>query len=199
MIATFSSSTPKTASAPPWSWTGRCSTAPSRRPVEIGHTAVLGNRRECGCGGRGCLETLISRPALLSAFASHTRQTTPAWSNLVEALSAKATPPAWLSPRLDAAAIVIGGALNTSGLGRVILTGALAELPDSIIKPLGEKICNASLAGRLGQVTVETAPRRRSLGMQQAVFNRLLVPTVDWSRPCEPAPSSTPKLAASNH
>ena len=27
---------------------------------EIGHTPIPGNNRLCGCGGRGCLETLAS-------------------------------------------------------------------------------------------------------------------------------------------
>src|SRR5205823_1026498 len=31
---------------------------------EIGHVAVQGNNRQCGCGAIGCLETLISRPGL---------------------------------------------------------------------------------------------------------------------------------------
>jgi predicted NBD/HSP70 family sugar kinase len=151
---------------------------------EIGHTTVIGNRRPCGCGGRGCLETLISRPALLSAFASASRQPDATWADVVASLEGRADAPRWLVPRLDATAMVLGGALNTSGLGRVLLAGALAELPPPIIAQLTRKICDASLSGRLGQVTVELAPRRRTRGLLQAVFSRLLAPTADWSKPC---------------
>jgi len=163
---------------------------------EIGHTTVLGNRRQCGCGGRGCLETLISRPALLSAFATASRQPDAVWADVVASLAARYDAPRWLVPRLDAAAMVIGGALNTSGLGRVLLAGALAELPEAIIAELTTKICDASLSGRLGQVTVECAPRRRTRGLLQAVFSRVLIPTADWSKPCEVTPRETARAAA---
>ena len=36
---------------------------------EIGHTPVAGNVRQCGCGNRGCLETLISEPWLVRSLA----------------------------------------------------------------------------------------------------------------------------------
>jgi predicted NBD/HSP70 family sugar kinase len=163
---------------------------------EIGHTTVIGNRRPCGCGGRGCLETLISRPALLSAFATASRQPDAVWSDVLAALSSRREAPRWLAPRLDATAMVLGGALNTSGLGRVLLAGALAELPEPIIAELTKKICDASLSGRLGQVTVECAPRRRTRGLLQAVFSRLLIPTADWSKPCEATPEAPARAAS---
>jgi predicted NBD/HSP70 family sugar kinase len=164
---------------------------------EIGHTAVFGNRRKCGCGGRGCLETLIARPALLEGFASASRRPDVGWSDVIEALSSRSEAPSWLSWRLEATAMVIGGALNTSGLGRVLLVGALAELPQPIIEQLMKKICEASLRGRLGEVTVECAPRRRTLGLLQAVFSRLLMPTTDWSQPCAVEPEPPLARAAS--
>ena len=99
-------------------------------------------------------------------------------------------------PRLDAAAVVIGGALNTSGLGRVLLAGALAELPEAIIAELTTKICDASLSGRLGQATVECAPRRRTRGLLQAVFSRVLIPTADWSKPCGDTERVTARAAS---
>jgi predicted NBD/HSP70 family sugar kinase len=163
---------------------------------EIGHTMIIGNQRQCGCGGRGCLETLISRPALLAAFASASRQPRAVWSDVVASLAARADAPRWLVSRLDATAMVIGGALNTAGLGRVLLAGALAELPEAIIAELTRKICNASLGGRMGQVTVECAPRRRTRGLLQAVFSRLLIPTADWSKPCGGSPAMPARAAA---
>src|SRR3954447_818955 len=38
---------------------------------EIGHVAVPGNDRRCGCGAVGCLETLISRRGFLASAAEH--------------------------------------------------------------------------------------------------------------------------------
>jgi predicted NBD/HSP70 family sugar kinase len=42
---------------------------------EFGHTPVFGNRRRCGCGAVGCLETLVSERGLLESFAGS--QSTP--------------------------------------------------------------------------------------------------------------------------
>jgi predicted NBD/HSP70 family sugar kinase len=163
---------------------------------EIGHTTVIGNPRMCGCGGRGCLETLISRPALLAAFGEEMRTAGPTWEQLVNQVAALTEPPQWLVERLDAAAMVIGGSLNTSGLGRVVITGALAELPPPVLTAMTKRIHAASLSGRLGQVTVVCAPRRRALGMLQAVFSRELTATADWKHPCRHGELDVPRLAA---
>ncbi len=37
---------------------------------EIGHTPVLGNHRQCGCGATGCMETLVSLRGLLESFSA---------------------------------------------------------------------------------------------------------------------------------
>ena len=55
---------------------------------EVGHTCVVNNGRECGCGNKGCLETYCSRRGLLKT---------------VEELMAESTEPTMLSelPDLD--------------------------------------------------------------------------------------------------
>ncbi|HOM61398.1 MAG TPA: ROK family transcriptional regulator [Anaerohalosphaeraceae bacterium] len=44
---------------------GRLISGATRRSGEIGHITILPNGPQCGCGHRGCLEALISGPALL--------------------------------------------------------------------------------------------------------------------------------------
>ena len=80
--------------------------------------------------------------------------------------------------------------------GEIVLAGALAELPEAVIGQLTRKICDASLGGRLGQVSVECAPRRRTRGLLQAVFSRLLIPTADWSKPCGSNPGTQARAAS---
>jgi predicted NBD/HSP70 family sugar kinase len=165
---------------------------------EIGHTKVVGAELACGCGGRGCLETLISRSALRRAFAATVGRPRVSWPELVASLSESRSVPPWLLQRLDAAATVFGASLNTSGLERVVLTGALAELPDTALDALTDRVRTACLGGRMGRLRVVRAPRRRALGLLRAVFSRLLVPTSDWRVPCGrlPAPSQRPRHAA---
>ena len=67
---------------------GRLYTSPLPLSVELGHTPVLGNRRKCGCGAFGCVETLISKRGLIRSYASEHQSAGPAWESLQEAVAA---------------------------------------------------------------------------------------------------------------
>ncbi|MDA3962109.1 MAG: ROK family transcriptional regulator [Planctomycetota bacterium] len=123
---------------------------------ELGHTPVLGRRRRCGCGATGCLETLLAAPRLQRCD----------------------------DKDLDAAGAIVGAALNTLGLARVVLTGALAELAPARLQRLRAAITGSALAARLGSIAIDTAPRRRALGLHQAVHTALLDRTDNWRYPC---------------
>ena len=97
---------------------------------EIGHTPVLGNRRQCGCGATGCMETLVSLRGLLESFSIATRGGKKSWAQLREHIVQDGIEP-WLAHSLDAAAAIIAGSLNVLGLRRVVITGSLTELPPS--------------------------------------------------------------------
>ncbi len=47
---------------------GRPYQGPLPMSGEIGHTPIPGNTRPCGCGGRGCLETLASERGLIQSL-----------------------------------------------------------------------------------------------------------------------------------
>ena len=44
---------------------GQLRTGPLPVSAEVGHSPIPGNRRTCGCGSIGCLETLLTRRGLL--------------------------------------------------------------------------------------------------------------------------------------
>jgi len=154
---------------------GRLYTGPLPLSGELGHTPVLGNTRQCGCGATGCVETLISRKGLI-ASATDEMGIAPTWPQLLASL-ADGPPPGWLQRSLDAAAIVVASALNVLGLRQVILTGALAELPPSAISYLSERISADAMWARFGTITCTTAPRHRQAGMVSlAIEHTLLAP-----------------------
>jgi predicted NBD/HSP70 family sugar kinase len=139
---------------------------------EIGHIPVPGNDRRCGCGGMGCLETLISRAGLIASAAEHGERR--AWPALVEHLRAGPLP-AWLAGSLESAALDIAGALNLLGLRQVVLTGAFDELPASCVDALREGVHRYAMWARFGEVSFRTAPRRRQAGMVSSALERMLV------------------------
>jgi predicted NBD/HSP70 family sugar kinase len=160
---------------------GKLYTNPLPLSGEVGHTLVLGNQRPCGCGAVGCLETLISIRGLLQTFADNSRGTPNTWPALVKYLAERGVAP-WLAETLDAAAVVIAGALNVLGLRRLIVTGSLTELPPAVLRYLSSAISRGALWGRFGKIDVEGAPRRRIAGLVSVGIDRLVVPTADGAR-----------------
>jgi N-acetylglucosamine repressor len=143
---------------------------------EIGHTPVPGNTRRCGCGGVGCMETLISVRGLLESFAAAAPGQGNSWAALGEYLSQNNVMPLWLAQALDAAAAAIGGAMNVVGLSRVVITGNLTELPPMVMGYLSQAIQNGAMWAKFGRVECVTAPRRRTAGMVAVGIDRLVVP-----------------------
>jgi predicted NBD/HSP70 family sugar kinase len=145
---------------------------------ELGHTPVQGNRRPCGCGAVGCVETLVSRNGLVASLREHQRNESADWPALTDAVRTGRLP-AWLTRSLDAAATVIAGTLNVLGLTRVVVTGSLTELPPTVMKYLSDAIVRSTLWARFGDVVCEAAPRRRMRGLAAAAIDRLLLPSDD--------------------
>ena len=142
---------------------------------EIGHTPVLGNARQCGCGATGCMETLVSLRGLLESLAAATHGKKKSWAQLREHISEKGVEP-WLAHSLDAAATAIAGSLNVLGLRRVVVTGSLTELPPSVLAHLSRAVQNGSMWAKFGQVECVAAPRRRTAGLIAVGLDRLIVP-----------------------
>jgi len=163
---------------------------------ELGHTGVHGNRRPCVCGSIGCLETLVSRQGLLSSFRQHLKRPNASWQALRAHVASRGIEP-WLARSIDAAAIVIAGAINLVGTQDVVLTGDLPDLhPD--VGPLFERrILLHSLISRLGRLTCHIAPRRRILGLIAAAADRVLLPEPELAEPVPNAqlPHASPARA----
>jgi len=154
---------------------GRLQTNPLPISGEIGHTPVFGNTRWCGCGARGCLETLVSRRGLLQSLAEHSKRRNPQWAVLVQRTQQRGVEP-WLARTLDQTAIVIAGALNMVGLQQVIITGALLELTPEVFRHLAQAITCGAMWGRFGKIEVQPAPRRRMAGLIASGLDRLIWP-----------------------
>lgn len=141
---------------------------------ELGHTGVHGNHRVCACGAVGCVETLLSRDGLLTTFRARVRSRTASWSTLTQHVSSRGVEP-WLAKAIDAAAVVIAGAINLVGTQHVVLTGDLPNLHPEIGPMFEQRVRVHSLIGRFGQLICRVAPRRRTLGLVAAAADRFLL------------------------
>jgi predicted NBD/HSP70 family sugar kinase len=157
---------------------GKIFSPPLPMSGEFGHTPVLGNKRPCGCGSVGCLETMVSASGLLRSFAASRPGVNANWPALVKFIAARGVVP-WLAETLDATAFAIAGALNVCGLRRVVVTGGLEELPPAVLRHLAAAIERGALWARWGRVEVEGAPRRRAAGLAAAGMERLVLPMIE--------------------
>ncbi len=151
---------------------------------ELGHTPAAGNDRPCGCGGIGCVETLVSRGGLLASFAQATRKRRaprPTWRQLARHVEQNGVQ-SWLDSALEALAISIAGAINVLGLRQVVITGALTELSPVVLERLGGLVSRSAMWARFGSVTCVGAPRRRAAGLVVAAIDRVLFRGYDASQ-----------------
>ena len=141
---------------------------------ELGHTGVHGNTRRCTCGAVGCVETLVSRSGLLRSFREHSRRGRATWAMVAEHV-AEAGVEAWLARAIDAAAVVIAGAINLVGTQDVVLMGDLPNLHRDVGEAFQQRIQLHSLIGRFGRLSCTVAPQRRGLGLVAAAADRVLL------------------------
>jgi len=148
---------------------------------EIGHIPIPGNDRPCGCGGRGCLETLASQRGMIQSLreALGTAARSPLTFADVVA-SAERKLPGWMRVTFDAIATCVSGALNLYGVRRAVLVGRITELPPLATDYLIDVIQRASMWSRFADVSVTLAPKRISRGLVVAGIHRFVMP-VDWS------------------
>lgn len=174
---------------------GRLYSGPLPLSGELGHTPVIGNQRRCGCGAVGCVESLVSQEGLLKSLAQARGRRGQSWEALIHTLEKEGLPD-WLKETLQATAVVIAGALNVSGLRRVVLTGSLNELPPKVCGFLSEAIVQGSLWARFGTVVCEVADRQRALGLVAVGLDRVLLPEAATGSPATPPLSPFPTSAS---
>ncbi len=147
---------------------------------EIGHTPIAGNERQCGCGNRGCLETLIAERWLVQSLVETTGNPDLTFADVCRAAQGPDDLPKFLMLALDATAACIAAILNVCGLKRVVLTGHIRELGPRATDHLIASIRRSAMWSRFDTVEVELVQRRRARGLTIAGIQRVIMPT-DWT------------------
>ena len=145
---------------------------------EIGHTPIPGNNRACGCGGRGCVETLANERGMVQSLREAKGSATATFADVIRA--AEKELPQWMRATFDAAAMCIAAGLNAYGVRRVVLVGRITELPVPATDYLIGAIQRSAMWSRFDAVAVTLAPKRRARGLIVAGIQRFVMPA-DWS------------------
>ena len=137
---------------------------------ELGHITVDPRGPRCGCGNRGCLETLAGRRALLDSagVADEAELVTRAERGGVRAQRA-------LRAGAAALAIAVAAAINTFDLPAVVLGGCYARLGRWLAEPFAEELAPRVVSGAPVEVLAsELGPDAAMLGAATEVLRAML-------------------------
>ncbi|MCA9257410.1 MAG: ROK family protein [Phycisphaerales bacterium] len=152
---------------------GHLQTGPLPLVAEVGHSRIPGNRRVCGCGAIGCLETILTRAGLLKTARQHSRNRIRNWAQFINEFGSQDLPN-WLNDTLDDASRIIAIALNTVGVPKVVLIGDLVDLGSGVLERIAKGVNSDALWGRFGNIRIEAAPKQRLLGLTRAAIDRVV-------------------------
>lgn len=124
---------------------------------EIGHVTVRLDGPECGCGRRGCLESITSASAVARRYAERTGETITAAQVVTRAMAGNDAAAAIWAETVDVLAdgLLIGVTLYDPDM--IVLGGGLSEARELLLEPVA-----AALAGKL---TFQTMPAIRRAGL----------------------------------
>lgn len=130
--------------------------------IELGHLPVIDGGAACVCGGRGCIETVLSEDALKSATARLRIEPQP---NALSALWTAAQRREDAAQAVDAIVTPLATGLNAISTllnpELVLLGGALAEIPDAMF----ERIVQTTWRGAFPLIRQSIRIERSRLGL----------------------------------
>jgi len=107
---------------------------------EIGHLQVDAHRLVCGCGGRGCVETVASASALSRRFAAATGRAMPAEAVVDQMLAGNPIATRLWADAIAALAVAVAAAVAVVDCGLVIFGGGMAAAGQRLLDPLREAL-----------------------------------------------------------
>ncbi|MBQ4526747.1 MAG: ROK family transcriptional regulator [Clostridia bacterium] len=122
---------------------------------EFGHVSVDMNGKKCRCGSRGCLETIVSIPAIVEK-ASEICKTEIDIDSLAEAVAKNDELTKYIDYVCEVLAFGINNLINMFDPGAVIICGDILTLGERFISKLRTKLKNISLPGRYVSVMAST-------------------------------------------
>jgi glucokinase len=151
---------------------------------EIGHHTILPDGEPCTCGSRGCLETLVSGPALVAEARKLLELgRAPHLKAILDKSGAELSPQEMaaaakmgdveVARAIGAAASYLGigiaNAVTITGIEHVVITGGLAALGDLILVPVCWEIANRVRMFPPDDVRVECSRLGNSAGTLGAI------------------------------
>ena len=152
---------------------GKLFGGPNGGDTEIGHIVVDKNGERCTCGNKGCLETYVSKNALINSVKTFSKQSQQSKFYNVEEFEVKdifdnyPTDPAAkqaVSQYLEYLCIGINNICNIIRPEVVVLGGAIAKQGKVLTTPI-QQYLNTNLYGKYPKVKVATSTHKNNSGI----------------------------------
>jgi predicted NBD/HSP70 family sugar kinase len=153
--------------------------------ADIGHFIVQAEGEVCGCGNRGCLETVASTRAFLRLVRRRLREMAgePEQLTLEQAIAAAQRGDPLMLQALNEVGRWLGQALastvNLLNLDMIIVGGPLAQAGEMLLQPLCEELTQRSLPVHLNHMKVVLSELREdapAIGAASLILNELTAP-----------------------
>jgi len=142
---------------------GRAVTGVSGQAGEFGHIVVRPDGPPCGCGNRGCLETIAGARAIVDAYERRTGTTVPGAHTVVERVG---TDPVAAEVWHEAVSALADGLVTVCALlapGSIVLGGGLSEAGRALTEPLAALLAERAFVTRVPPIVVAGLGARAGL------------------------------------
>lgn len=109
---------------------------------EIGHLRAVADGARCGCGGRGCLETVASARAVAAAYTARTGRAVDGALDVAARLDADPDARAVWGDAVAHLADALAGAVATVAPEVIVVGGGLARAGDALLCPLRRQLAD---------------------------------------------------------
>lgn len=140
---------------------------------ELGHIIVEPNGQTCGCGNKGCLETLATDLALARAISKKLDRNVTV-DEMVELVGNEPRKfEAEIDKMLEYLAVAVGATINIFNPEAVLLYGRLLEIDDSFFEQLKEKVPHKCLKSLSSKCILKKSKSRTIQGAAIAITEEL--------------------------
>ncbi len=153
---------------------GRILSGHSGLAGEIGHITVDLHGRQCGCGNKGCLETVASDTAMARQVGAKLNCHVTIEQVLAMARSGEYWPEEELSGLLDYLAIGVAAIVNLFNPGAIFIYGRLFELSDRVFQDLIERVRQRTLPPSFADCDIVRAQANKLQAAHAGIIEHLV-------------------------
>jgi N-acetylglucosamine repressor len=140
---------------------------------EIGHVMVRPEGLPCGCGNRGCLETVATDRALVEAISAREGHPLTIDEIITEVRAGRIRLDGLLEGVLEYLALGVATVINIFNPEAVLMHGRMFDIEDGILTRLVERVRRRALAPSMEECRITRAEANKPLGAVAGILNHL--------------------------